>query len=56
VARGAIEADATLAEAYVLLAAGLEDLGRWNEAHRTFATCAERTHSAECGYFARKPR
>jgi hypothetical protein len=56
VARQAIEADATLPEAYVLLAAGLEDLGLWRDAHRVFATCADRTKSGECSYFARKPR
>jgi len=56
IARAAIARDPTLAEAYVLLAAGLEDLGDWREAHRTFATCAERTKSAECGYFAKRVR
>jgi len=56
VARSAIEADANLAEAYVLLAAGLEDLGLWSEAQRTFAICAERTRSPECRYFAKTPR
>jgi hypothetical protein len=55
-AREAIATDSTLAEGYVLLAAGLEDLGRWSDAHRTFALCTERTQSSECSYFARKPR
>jgi hypothetical protein len=52
-AREAIEANVAFAEPYVLLAAGLEDLGAWREAHETFVACAERTHSRECGYFAR---
>jgi hypothetical protein len=52
-ARSAVEAQPTLGEPYVLLAAGLEDLGRWGEARRTFATCAERTHDAQCSYFAK---
>lgn len=56
VAREAVAADSGLPEAYVLLAAGLEDLGRWSDAHRTFTACAERTRSTECSYFARKPR
>jgi hypothetical protein len=56
IARAAIARDPDLAEGYVLLAAGLEDLGDWREAHRTFATCAERTRSAECRYFARRTR
>ncbi len=52
-AREAIEANVEFAEPYVLLAAGLEDLGAWREAHATFVSCAERTHSPECSYFAR---
>jgi hypothetical protein len=55
-ARATIARDPELAEGYVLLAAGLEDLGDWREARRTFATCAERTKSAECRYFARPGR
>lgn len=55
-ARAAIDADPTLAEAYVLAAAGLEDLGRWNEAHRTYVACVDHTRSAECRYFAARPR
>jgi Flp pilus assembly protein TadD len=51
-ARSAIEADPSRAEPYVLLAAGLEDLGNWAGARATFAACAARTHAAECRYFA----
>jgi len=55
-ARAAVAADPSLAEPYVLLGAGLQDLGEWNEAYRTFTTCAERTKSTVCKYFARKTR
>jgi Flp pilus assembly protein TadD len=55
-ARAAVDADPTLAEAYVLVAAGLEDMGRWREAHHTYLTCVDHTGSAECSYFAARPR
>jgi hypothetical protein len=55
-ARAAVDADPTLAEAYVLVAAGLEDIGRWSEAHRTYVTCVDHTQSRECSYFAGRPR
>lgn len=55
-ARAAVDADPTLAEAYVLVAAGLEDMGRWSEAHHTYVTCVDHTQSSECRYFAGRPR
>lgn len=54
-ARSAVNANPRDAEPYVLLAAGLQDLGRWAEAQAVFATCKQATSSgpnATCRYFA----
>ena len=58
-ARAALEADPDDAEPYILLAAGLEDLGRWGEAQSVFIRCVHRSQSAksgDCAYFARTSR
>jgi hypothetical protein len=54
-ARRAIMADPLDGENYILLAAGLEDLGRWQEARTIFSQCVRRSGgpaSDECRYFA----
>jgi hypothetical protein len=54
-ARRAIQADPDPPEAYILLAAGLQDLGRWQESRDVFAKCVRDTNgkaNAECVYFA----
>jgi hypothetical protein len=54
-ARRAIAANPMDSDSYILLAAGLEDLGRWEEARNIFSQCVRRsggTASAECRYFA----
>jgi hypothetical protein len=54
-ARRAIEANPNDSENYILLAAGLQDLGRWQESRDIFAKCVHRSNgsaSAECRYFA----
>ncbi len=56
-ARAAIAADPLDARAYVLLAAGLEDLGDWAGARAAFVDCrkqATRGPSSTCNYFARR--
>lgn len=55
VARSAVSANPQNAEPYILLAAGLQDLGKWAEAQTVFATCKQATSSgpnATCRYFA----
>jgi hypothetical protein len=55
VARRAILADPNAPDAYILLAAGLQDLGRWQESRDVFAKCVQQPHgktNAECVYFA----
>jgi hypothetical protein len=55
-ARAAIDADPSRPEGYVLLAAGLEDLGLWREAHDAFSRCVRRSHegpASPCAYFAK---
>jgi hypothetical protein len=55
-ARQAVEKNPLDAEPYVLLAAGLQDLGAWSEARQVFAACrrkAKRGPSSTCQYFAR---
>jgi hypothetical protein len=54
-ARRAIAAAPNDGENYILLAAGLQDLGRWDEARTIFSQCMRRSGgpaSAECVYFA----
>lgn len=54
-ARAAVNANPKNAEPYILLAAGLQDLGRWDEARTVFANCKQATSSgpnATCRYFA----
>ncbi|MEO7037545.1 MAG: hypothetical protein ABI548_26545 [Polyangiaceae bacterium] len=54
-ARLAVDANANDAEPYILLAAGLQDEGRWAEAQTVFSTCKEKTSTgpnATCRYFA----
>ncbi|HEY3594454.1 MAG TPA: hypothetical protein VGL13_11290 [Polyangiaceae bacterium] len=54
-ARRAISARPLESENYVLLAAGLEDLGMWREARNIFSQCVRRSggpSTAECRYFA----
>jgi hypothetical protein len=54
-ARRAILADPNAPEAYILLAAGLQDLGRWQESRDVFAKCVHESNgktNAECVYFA----
>ena len=54
-ARRAIEANPADAECYVLLAAGLQDQGRWAESREVFSRCVRKSNqgiNAECIYFA----
>jgi cytochrome c-type biogenesis protein CcmH/NrfG len=54
-ARSAVAANPNDAEPYILLAAGLQDLGQWAEAQTVFSTCKQKTSSgpnATCRYFA----
>jgi hypothetical protein len=54
-ARRAIAANPNDPESYVLLAAGLQDLGRWQESREVFSKCvraSDRKANAECIYFA----
>jgi hypothetical protein len=56
-ARDAVQANPAEAEPYILLAAGLQDLGDWNEARSVFAECqqkARRGPNDSCRYFARR--
>ena len=56
-ARAAIAADPADARAYLLLAAGLEDLGDWAGARAVFVDCRQRATrgpSSTCNYFARR--
>jgi hypothetical protein len=58
-ARQAIQADPNDAEGYILLAAGLQDLGRWQESREVFAKCvheSNRKANAECVYFATRSK
>ena len=58
-ARAAIEADSSEAEPYILLAAGLQDLGQWAEAKTVFEQCVHRSTKApsyDCLYFAHAKR
>jgi hypothetical protein len=54
-ARRAVEANPSDAEPYILLATGLQDLGKWPEAHAVFKTCEQKVQggNAGCRYFAR---
>jgi hypothetical protein len=55
-ARDAVQANPAEAEPYILLAAGLQDLGDWSEARTVFAECqqkARRGPNDSCRYFAR---
>jgi hypothetical protein len=57
IARDAVQANPAEAEPYILLAAGLQDLGDWNEARTVFAECqqkARRGPNDSCRYFARR--
>jgi tetratricopeptide (TPR) repeat protein len=59
VARLAIQADPNDAEGYILLAAGLQDLGRWQESRDVFAKCVQESNrkvNAECVYFATRSK
>lgn len=59
VARQALAANGNDAEPYILLAAGLQDLGDWPGAQRVFAACKSRAHTgsqAECSYFSSQKR
>jgi hypothetical protein len=54
-ARLAVDANSSDAEPYILLAAGLQDEGRWAEAQSVFSLCKQKTSSgpnATCRYFA----
>lgn len=54
-ARLAVDANSSDAEPYILLAAGLQDEGRWGEAQSVFSLCKQKTSSgpnATCRYFA----
>jgi len=54
-ARMAVNANPKNAEPYILLGAGLQDLGKWAEAQTVFATCKQETSSgpnATCRYFS----
>ncbi len=54
-ARLALAANGSDAEPYILLAAGLQDLGDWSGAQRVFAACKANARSgahAECSYFS----
>jgi tetratricopeptide (TPR) repeat protein len=58
-ARRAIEANPNDAENYILLAAGLQDQGKWNEAKQIFGKCVRqstRAEKSECLYFATRGR
>jgi hypothetical protein len=59
VSRLAIQADPNDPEGYILLAAGLQDLGRWQESRDVFAKCVQessRRGNAECVYFATRSK
>jgi len=54
-ARNAIALNPADPESYVLLAAGLQDLGRWAESRDVFSRCVNRSKNGvneECVYFA----
>ena len=54
-ARNAIALNPADPEAYVLLAAGLQDMGRWAESREVFSRCVHKSKNginAECAYFA----
>ena len=54
-ARRAIEANPGDSENYILLAAGLQDQGKWDEARQIFGKClrqSTRAERSECVYFA----
>jgi hypothetical protein len=54
-ARRAIETNPADPECYVLLAAGLQDQGRWAESREVFSRCIHKSSdgiNAECVYFA----
>ena len=54
-ARSAIAMNPSDPESYVLLAAGLQDLGRWAESREVFSRCVNKSKNginAECVYFA----
>ena len=54
-ARRAIELNPNDPECYVLLAAGLQDQGRWAESREVFSRCVRKSNTginAECAYFA----
>ena len=56
-ARLAVDANSSDAEPYILLAAGLQDEGRWAEAQGVFSLCKQKTSSgpnATCRYFAER--
>jgi hypothetical protein len=56
-AREAVQKNPLDAEPYILLAAGLQDLGAWHEAREVFSDClrkAKRGTSSACQYFARR--
>jgi tetratricopeptide (TPR) repeat protein len=58
-ARRAIEANPNDSENYILLAAGLQDQGRWEEARQIFGKCVRqstRAERSECVYFATRGR
>jgi hypothetical protein len=54
-ARNAIALNPADPESYVLLAAGLQDMGRWAESRDVFSRCVHKSKdgiNAECAYFA----
>jgi hypothetical protein len=54
-ARRAVAANPHDGDNYILLAAGLQDLGHWQEARNIFSRCVSSSNgpaSAECTYFA----
>jgi hypothetical protein len=54
-ARNAIALNPADPESYVLLAAGLQDMGRWAESRDVFSRCIHKSKdgiNAECIYFA----
>lgn len=54
-ARNAIALNPADPESYVLLAAGLQDMGRWAESREVFSRCVHKSKNAinaECAYFA----
>ena len=58
-ARDAILANPDHPESYVLLAAGLQDLGRWRESQEVFVRCVRDANGkpkADCIYFAGRGR